>query len=302
MRDLLSGTDTQANAVISVIAAADPDVLLLMGIDYDLELASLSALADGLAAAGTPYPYRFALRPNTGLATGQDLDGNGRLGDARDAQGYGRFSGEGGMALLSRLPIRTAEVHDYSEFLWRDLPGAVRPEGVWQGQRLSTTGHWDVPIEVPGGQILHLLAWHATPPVFDGPEDRNGRRNHDEAAFWLRLLEGALPAPLPPEPVVILGDANLDPRAAEGRTDALQSLLAHPGLQDPVPMGAAGPATADFSALDGPGLLRVDYILPSAELAIMGAGVVWPGPEDPFLATVEAASRHRLVWVDIGFP
>ena len=61
-------------------------------------------------------------------------------------------------------------------------------------QRLATTGFWDVPVETPSGQ-LHLLAWHATPPVFDGPEDRNGRRNHDEAAFWRLLLEGALPMP-----------------------------------------------------------------------------------------------------------
>jgi len=31
-----------------------------------------------------------------------------------------------------------------------------------------------------GGQVIHILASHPTPPVFDGVEDRNGRRNHDE--------------------------------------------------------------------------------------------------------------------------
>ena len=30
------------------------------------------------------------------------------------------------------------------------------------------------------GKTFHLLASHPTPPVFDGDEDRNGKRNHDE--------------------------------------------------------------------------------------------------------------------------
>lgn len=39
------------------------------------------------------------------MQTGFDVDGNGWIGDARDAQGFGLFSGNGGMAVLSRLPI-----------------------------------------------------------------------------------------------------------------------------------------------------------------------------------------------------
>jgi hypothetical protein len=191
--------DAQVAAVAQVIAAADADVLLLLGIDYDLDLMALGALADRLAALGAPYPYRFALRPNTGMATGLDLDGDGRRGGPRDAQGYGRFAGEGGMAVLSRLPIRSEEVRDFSGMLWRDLPGALLPDGmapdVQAAQRLSTTAHWEVPLDLPQGGTLRLLGWHATPPVFDGPEDRNGRRNHDEAAFWLRLFDGSLPLP-----------------------------------------------------------------------------------------------------------
>ena len=35
-----------------------------------------------------------------------------------------------------------------------------------------------------GSTTLHVLASHPTPPTFDGPEDRNGRRNHDEIRFW----------------------------------------------------------------------------------------------------------------------
>lgn len=285
-----------------MIAAARADVLLILGLDYDLELRALDALAARVAARGVAYPYRLALRPNTGMATGLDLDGDGRRGGPRDAQGYGRFAGQGGMAVLSRRPLGAAR--DASSLLWRDLPGALLPDGMPEEaravQRLATTGFWEVPVEVPGGPVW-LLAWHATPPVFDGPEDRNGRRNHDEAAFWLRRLEGAL-GPALPDRFALLGPANLDPTAGEGRPEALRALLAHPRVQDPAPQGAVGLATADFSARGGPGALRVDYLLPSSALRVTGAGVLWPRPDEALRAAAEAASRHRLVWVDVAVP
>lgn len=296
-------TDPQVEAAARVIALSDADVLVLLGFDFDFGLAALDAFADRVAAAGASYPHRFALRPNTGMPTGLDLDGDGRRGGPRDAQGYGRFSGQGGMAVLSRLPIRAGEVRDFSSLLWRDLPGALLPEPmppeVAAVQRLSTTGHWEVPVDLPDGGTLRLLAWHASPPVFDGPEDRNGRRNHDEAAFWLRLLDGKLRDAAPVAPFVLLGDANMDTSRTEGRPDAMRRLLTHPAVQDPVPVGSGGGATAEFTDAGGPGRMRADYVLPSADLKVLGAGVVWPAPEDPLLVLVRAASRHRLVWVDI---
>jgi len=115
------------------------------------------------------------------------MDGNGYTGDARDAQGYGRFSGDGGMAILSRYPI--GELRDLSAILWKDVEDATLPtvdgalfpsEEAIVIQRLSTTGHWIVPISMPNGPPLTLMVWSATPLVFDGPEDRNGLRNRDE--------------------------------------------------------------------------------------------------------------------------
>jgi hypothetical protein len=300
LRDIASGDDAQVAAVIQVIAQADADVLLLTGIDFDYNLVALGALADALAQHGVRYGYRFALPPNTGVATGFDLDGNGRLGEARDAMGYGRFAGAEGMAVLSRVPI--GAVTDLSGMLWRDLPGAIAPEmpaDVAAVQRLSTTGHWVVPVTLPGGTVT-LLAWSATPPVFDGPEDRNGRRNHDEVALWLRLLEGGLDVPAPVGRFVVLGVGNLDPVDGDGRNEALVSLLSL--TQDVAPVGAMGTDTADFTARNGPGTLRVDYVLPSADLTVAASGVLWPAPEDPFAAVVSTASRHRLVWVDFALP
>ena len=315
LRDILRGDDPQVVAVQQMLLALDADVILLTGIDYDLTLAALTALADQLAAQGQIYPHRFALRPNTGTPTGLDVDGDGRLGGPRDAQGYGRFSGEGGMAVLSRLPVEASEVTDYSTFLWRDVPGTLSPDAdpLREIQRLSTTGHWQVPLRLPGSKSLRLLAWLATPPVFDGPEDRNGKRNHDEAAFWRQLIDGHLPMPAPESPFVLLGDANLDPADGEGLRQGLRDLLNHPALQDAKPRGTRGhedpgqsgdPAldTADYTARAGPGHLRVDLVLPSADLKVTGSGVLWPPPGDPLAEVAATASRHRPVWVDIVLP
>jgi hypothetical protein len=253
----------------------------------------------------------LALRPNTGVPTGRDLDRNGQLGEPRDAQGWGRFAGEGGIAVLSRLPIGQ-DIRDFSGFLWADLPGNLMPEDdpARDLQRLHTTGAYEVPIELKGGKSLRLLVFYASPPVFDGPEDRNGRRNHDEAAFWLRLLEGGLPMPPPDRPFVILGQTSLDPMDGEGRPQALRGLLAHPALQDPQPRGdhgrvdpgQAGDAALDTALYDGLGGLRVSVILPSADLMVRDAAVLWPPDSDPMAATRAAASRHSPIWVDLALP
>lgn len=327
LRDILAGEDAQIAAVVAVIAAADADVLLLTAVDWDHDLVALGALADRLEAAGHAYPHRLAFRPNTGMQTGLDLTGDGRRGTPDDAQGYGAFAGARGMALLSRLPVARDEARDFSAFLWRDLPGALIPERdgapfpsdeVFAIQRLSTTGHWDVPLVLPGEGRLHVLAWHATPPLFGGPADRNLRRNHDETRFWTLFLDGALPFAPPSGPFVLMGDANLDPFDGDGMGAAMQALLAHPALQDPAPASAGalaaqgpadtghtGPPALDTVQWDGPrqpGNLRVDYVLPSADLEVLGAGVLWPLPDEALAAAVEAASRHRLVWVDVRLP
>lgn len=86
-----------------------PNVLVLSDFDYDNDL-DFDLDLDGLAFAAFAdmfegrYPFMFARTPNAGLATGYDIDGDGRTGDARDAQGYGRFAGDGGLAILSRFP------------------------------------------------------------------------------------------------------------------------------------------------------------------------------------------------------
>lgn len=326
---MADGTAPEIAATVEVIAAAAPDVLVLAGIDFDHDLAALTALEARLSARGAGFPYMFAQRPNTGMATGIDLDGDGRLGGPGDSQGFGRYAGEDGLALLSRLPVLTEEARDFTGFLWRDLPGALLPEKdgapfpseeAQAVQRLSSTGHWAVPVLLPSGRRLTVMTWYATPPVFDGPEDRNGRRNHDEAAFWTALADGRIPGELPPDaPFVLMGAANLDPADGDGLPTALNALLAHPAFTDPRPQSAGAKEAAarqgganlrhrgapELDTADwrddggGPGNLRVDYVLPSAGLRVLSSGVMWPLAEDPMASVAQAASRHRLVWVDI---
>lgn len=319
-RDLASGEDPQSAAVVRVIAAADADLLLLTEVDWDRDHTALSALQSALAAAGASYPFAYAPQPNSGLPTGLDLDGDGKSGGPRDAQGYGRFPGHRGMALLSRLPIEAEAARDFSALLWGDLPGgrlpqAGLPEAAAPLLRLSTTGHWDVPVILPGGGRLRLLAWSASPPAFR-PLAANIARNHDEAAFWTLYLNGALPWSAPQAPFVLLGDANSDPADGSGDPAAMRALLADPRLTDPQPASPGGAAAALPDKAGDPALdtadwaenrnvrdnLRVDYVLPSADLKVVGQGVLWPSPGDPLAPVVKAASPHRLVWIDVEIP
>lgn len=322
LRDLMAGDDPQISAITDIFDHIAPDIVLLTKFDYDAGSAALKAFSDQLAA---PYPYAFALPTNAGLQTGLDLDGDGYAGDARDAMGFGRFLGQGGMALLSRYPIKADEVTDHTGLLWRDLPDAVMPlkagrpflsDEAQAILRLSSTGHWIVPIDLGGGQTVTLLAYSATPPVFDGPENFNGLRNRDELRLWEKVLDGVVG--LPPLRPVVIGNANLDPADGGGSRGAMADFLARPDLQDPLPESAGGRASANSDhqgdpALDTanwpdgrPGNLRVSYVLPSVDLVVLDAGVFWPAPQDPEAALLGAdglaAGPHRLVWVDIALP
>ena len=312
LADIQRASDDQIDPLVTVLLRLNADILLLTDFDFDARDQALTALGDRLAKAGLSYPYRLSLRPNSGVATGLDMNGDGALGTPEDALGYGRFAGAEAMALLSRFPIDRAATRDFTGFLWRDLPGQMMPPAaahVVRIQPLSSTGHWDVPVTLPSGQVLHVLAYAATPPVFDGPEDRNGRRNHDEAAFWLAYLDGLLPLAAPTAPLVLLGNSNLDPLDGEGRRDAITALLTHPRLSDPAPKGTSGRAEPEHlgdPALDtafygtGAGGLRVDILLPSREFVILDSGVMWPPDTDPFAQIFAAASRHHPVWVDLS--
>ena len=300
----------QVDAVIRVIAEVDPDILLINELDFDEEREAMGLFMERLAAAGIEYGYSFVAPVNTGRPTGLDLTGDGKDYGPENAQGWGVFEGQFGMAILSRLPIKSDNVRTFAGLRWSEMPDNLYPlefypEPALEVLRLSSKSHWHVPVQA-GDKTLHLLASHPTPPVFDGDEDRNGRRNHDEIRFWADYIDGkdwmlsdqgtqgGLAADAP---FIILGDLNNDPEKGDGRREAIKGLLDHQRVQDTAPAGSAGVATADF---DEVGQLRVDYALPSKDLEILASGVYWPAEGEPMHGAVLSASDHRLVWIDIA--
>ncbi|WP_324755322.1 endonuclease/exonuclease/phosphatase family protein [Roseovarius sp. Pro17] len=306
LRDIARG-DAQAEVVAQVVADMRADVILLQNVDYDIELRALGALRDLIADKGLRYTVMFALMPNTGMATDLDMDGDGRLGEPEDAQGHGAFAGQGGMAILSRWPVDMDGVQDLSALLWKDMPqpmlpvvdGAPFPSAQAQAAlRLADVAHWAVPILHDSGPVT-LLAFHASPPVFDGPEDRNGRRNHDQLRFWRHYLDGAF-GDAPDARFVLLGHANQDPNRSEGIKAGIRGLLSDPRIQDVLPLrpeGEPAEATVNWPRVDPP-LMRVGYVLPSRDWTVMDAGVHWPATGKA-AQIAETASRHRIVWVDL---
>jgi 3-phytase len=334
LTDLRAG-DAQARKVADVIAATRPDVLLINEFDHDPEAAEV--FADEYL--GGAYRYRYSDTCNTGVGSGFDLNGDGITGTepgtvdyANDALGFGFFPGQYCMLVLSKHPIDTANVRTFQNFLWADMPGALLPAGFYTPEELeilplSSKSHWDVPIKVGGKRTIHFLVSHPTPPTFDGPEDRNGTRNHDEIRFWADYVrpwrgryiyddEGRRGGLKRGASFVIAGDQNADPADGDSVPGAAQQLLDHRLINATVTPASEGgveaarldgginlehegdPAfdTADFG--EPPGNLRVDYVLPRRNLKVTGAGVFWPALGQPGRDLIDA-SDHRLVWIDI---
>ncbi|MCP2177741.1 Endonuclease/Exonuclease/phosphatase family protein [Williamsia maris] len=341
LTDLRSGVDPQARTIAQIVQMNRPDILLLNEFDYYPDQAAAKLFAQNYlarsqrGAAPIDYPYMFTAPVNTGVPTGRDLNGDGTTDGPDDAYGFGAFPGQYGMLVLSKYPIDTAHARTFQKFLWKDQPGNLIPRDYYGGNadllRLSSKSHWDLPITI-GRRTVHLLASHPTPPSFDGPEDRNGRRNHDEIRLSADYIAGGSRADYiyddsgrrgglaPGSSFVMLGDQNSDP--ADGGppgpgVGAINQVLTLPRVRDTLPTSrgavadsaAAGQTghrtpskyfTADFSK-PVPGNLRVDYVLPSRDLPVTGARVFWPAPGEPGheLLPPSTSSDHRLVWVDL---
>ena len=125
---LLQGKDPQLNALAQVISVLDADILLLHDIDLDAGGATSAALGRFLAQNGAPYPHILAPMPNAGVPSGLDLNGDGRLGRANDALGFGAFRGQGGMVLLSHLPIITEDLIRLLDQIGGNLKRGKYPE------------------------------------------------------------------------------------------------------------------------------------------------------------------------------
>ena len=352
--DLSTPANQQARNVAETIQRIRPDVLLINEFDYDAAGTALRLFQDNYlsvsqnGAAPIVYPYRFAAPSNTGIPSGLDLNNNGVVGGPDDAFGFGFFPGQFGMAVYSMYPIDPTGVRTFQHFLWKDLPGALLPDDQataapadWYSPaelavfRLSSKSHWDLPIVI-GKKVVHFLVSHPTPPVFDGPEDRNGRRNYDEIRFWADYITpgasgyvyddaGRTGGLKPGSLFVIAGDQNSDPLDGDSIPGSAQLLLEHPLIN--TKLTPDSPGAVEQNALQGganlthrsdprfytadcsdtaPGNLRADYVLPRKNLQLVDAGVFWPLMSDPLFRLVGTfpfpTSDHRAVWIDVTVP
>jgi hypothetical protein len=351
--------NAQADTVAEIIQRIRPEVLLINEFDFEPDNALADAFqnnyldlthsAGGSTTAPIDYPYVFVAPSNTGSPSGFDLNNNGVVGGPDDALGFGFFPGQFGMAVFSQHPIVYDHVRTFQHFLWQDMPGARLPDDPatpapadWYSPAeldifpLSSKSHWDIPIDIDG-TIVHFLVSHPTPPVFDGPEDRNGTRNFDEIRFWADYITpgptsryiyddaGGRGGLAPGQLFVIAGDQNSDPLDGDSIPGSIQQLLEHPLVNTKVTPQSAGAVeatalqgginvshrsdprfdTADFA--DGaPGNLRADYVLPRKNLRIVDGAVFWPIQASPLFPLTGVfpfpSSDHRAVWIDMRVP
>jgi endonuclease/exonuclease/phosphatase family metal-dependent hydrolase len=341
------GRNEQLLAAAEIIREVSPDILIINEIDHDYK-----ALANGkdlvfnarrfnelyLNQGDRPLDYRYAYAApcNTGILSGRDLNNDGftatskNLGQREhgsDCYGYGLYPGQYSMAILSNYPLDAAAARSFQKFRWMDLPDNLIPPG-WFSEdelsiyRLSSKSHWDVPVQV-GGKRIHLLVSHPTPTGYDGPENLNGRRNHDENGMWVHYIDddsvlvddsGNRAGLAEGESFIILGDLNADPggEVLVSGQRSIDQLLTHKRI---LPTGkfmtsegaqhGREPGPPDFIerhtvGWEGGGF-RIDYILPSVDLRPIGGGVYWPETSsDPVgAAGAEKASDHHMTWLDI---
>lgn len=286
----------QAAAVAEIIQRSRPDVLLINEFDYIEGPVTGNDLTDafqdnylGVSQNGQAtihYDHVFVAPSNTGVFSGFDLNNNGAIvstplerGYGDDSLGFGEFEGKFGMAVFSRHPIDHAAARTFQNFKWADMPGALLPiyPDSWpvpelRGEPwftddeltvlpLSSKSHWDIPIQI-GASTVHFLVSHPTPPVFDGAEDRNGRRNSDEIRLWADYVtpgaggyiyddnhvSGGL---APGSKFVIAGDQNSDPIDGDSVVGSIQQLLDSPRINTTVtPASLGGPAWAEIQGLE----------------------------------------------------
>lgn len=331
----------QAANVAEVIQRTRPDVLLINEFDYDASGEAITYFQDNYLGIGQNgadaihYPYVFLAESNTGLPSGVDLDNSGTVGGPGDAFGFGFYPGQYGMVVLSMYPIDYDGARTFQNFLWTDMPNSLLPTDYYSDEaqaifRLSSKSHWDVPVHI-GDQTVHFLVSHPTPPVFDGPEDRNGTRNHDEIRFWADYIQpgasdyiyddngnwGGLAGN---DRFVIAGDQNADPYDGDDTDNAIWQLLSSDKVQDPMQSSLGGPEaallqggandshigdpafdTADFSDF-APGNLRADYVLPANRLKVLDSGVFWPVLDDPLSRLTGTFNFPQFLRDGIGYP
>lgn len=250
-----------------------------------------------------------------------------------DCWGFGTFPGQYGMALLvdERLTIDTENIRTFARLPWDYIQGAYLPTKVntdgtptsegWYSEeelkyvRISSKTMAVVPVKLPSGAVVHIIASHPTPPAFDGPEQRNKKRNHDEIRLIGDFIDG-MPYLVDDnekegglgrfDSFIVMGDLNADPKKGSSFKDPMtRHLLTNRRVNgdfvpvsDVVITGLEPSDTARFK-------MRVDYVLPSVDIKVLRGAVYREAPTT--LSTSADAGKsfpsdHFPVYLDVQVP
>lgn len=351
INDLSSPENVQAKLVAEIIQRQNPDVIALLEFDFDVKKEAIKLFQKNylnVSQNNVPsvnYKHVYVASSNTGKLMEVDVNGDGLLSIPQDTYGFGFFPGQYSFVVLSKYEIIEEDIRTFQKFKWNDMPNAMLPlkqdgnlyysKEVMDVFRLSSKNHVDIPIKIANHVIIHAIVAHPTPPVFDGIEDRNGTRNHDEIRLLNDYVSGEsylydddnnFGGITKEDKFVIMGDLNADSFDGESTMDPInyfeknelinQNALtgnkipsSKAGLEFSIKQGCenlkhnGNPSydTADFGDKSpNSGNLRVDYVLPSANLKIVETGVFWPMDSDSTVL-LNKASDHKLVWVDVLF-
>lgn len=340
--------DEQAQAAARIIQEVRPDVLVINELTNNLQqgkytdTTNIEAFVENYLSVpqcddldGIEYPYTLQPTSNTGVLPEEEFDFNkdGQAGvRPGDAYGFGQYPGHYAFAVASRYPIEEAGIRTFRKFLWADMPDNLLPiddgdhdineDGIYLTEeetevyRLSSKTHIDVPIRVDG-ETVHGLFAHPTPPTFDGPNNFNGRWNHDEVRFFADYVAGeeyiyddsGTTGGLDDDAsYVLMGDMNAAPDGDRPLDPAGTFLFENDDFDTsrlPTSPGGAqrgNPYATRFGG-DIEGVIeQIDYVLPSPDRSLRDSAVVWPSEnaeKQGLRSDVRTASDHRLVWANI---
>ncbi|SDK14283.1 Endonuclease/Exonuclease/phosphatase family protein [Ferrimonas sediminum] len=339
-----SGNEPRLQNVAEVIQRARPDVLLVTGFsgadglggeEYRKRALELF-VSEYLNQAQDPdldavsYPYLYLANSNSGIPVLDDLNKDGSAPGTLpfDAKGYGHYAGEKSFALLSRYALDENNVRTYRQLEWKRVPtadGQQKPQDgsgndwfaseTWNSLPLMDTNFVDIPMKLPDGRIVQLLATYLGEPAEVDASNRAYMRNRAQVEFVAdyisqdynsyivndddnsRRVTGGYDSS---RPFVLMGNFYNDHEGAwalgaDGapsyRADsaAMRTLVnsstlhRFTGVNWEAPTSAAGVDYAQTTAsthsmpgiITGLNALRNDYIMLEQQLKFVDQGIVW---------------------------
>lgn len=224
------------------------------------------------------FPFNGNYATNTGLASGHDLDNDGKTDGPGDGWGFGFYHGQYAFGLLSQYPIAQDKVRTFQNLKWKDMTGANNisvnckadntaqwckdkfwyNDAEWASIPLSSKNHVDAPVVIKtpsGDKTIHILMSHPTPPVFDKGAEApyNVVKNADEIRFWVDYISGGDKAAYiyddkgvkgglaNGESFIVLGDLNADPENGDGDLASIRALIHHKNVNHYATTGIYAP-------------------------------------------------------------